>query len=70
MFSPLMVFSTLQQKVGKKSGRESESRQDANMWNYNYWSLVLENAFRLCLNALLRRYCSPQQVDGGPAAQL
>lgn len=46
---------------GKK---KSKSRQDANVWNYNYWSLVLEKAFPLCLNALLRRFCSPQQVDG------
>lgn len=69
-FFPLIAFTTLQQMVRKKSGRKCNSRQDANMWNYNYWSLVVENAFPLCLNALLRRYCLPQQVDSGPAARL
>lgn len=55
--------------MGKNSDRESEWRQNANMWNYNYWSPVLQKAFPLSLNALLRRYCSPQQVDSSAAAR-
>lgn len=48
-------FTVLQQTVWKK------------LWNYRYWSLVLQNSFCTCPNALLRSVWAAQQVDSSTA---
>lgn len=69
-----MYISLLLQYVQRLGGKEDVTRSSHSQWgqrasvrNYQYWSMVQENAFPLSLNALLRGSCSPQQVAGGQA---